>query len=69
MQGVEFARIDNVRQAFRKRWPGSSQVALDRRSNFAKRMETGRELIKLRYHERINDLCPDTLQIGDSSVE
>jgi len=32
-------------------------------------METGRELIKLRYHERINDLCPDTLQIGDSSVE
>ena len=69
MQGMEFARSRNVRQAFWKCWRDPSQVALDRRSNFAERMETGRELIKLRYHERINDLCPDTLQIGDSSVE
>jgi hypothetical protein len=35
----------------------------------AGRLETGRELVKLRYDERINNLRTDAMQIGDSSVE
>jgi hypothetical protein len=32
-------------------------------------MATGRELVKLRYHEWIDDFCPGTTQVGDGSVE
>jgi len=45
------------------------QIAFDRRSNFADRMKPGRELLELRNDERIDDLPPRTIQIGDSSVE
>jgi hypothetical protein len=45
------------------------QIALDRRPNFAWRMETRRELVKLRNDKGIDDLCPSTMQIGDGAVE
>ena len=68
MQGVEFARSHNLCQALWK-FPGLGQIAFDRRSNFAERMEPGRELVKLLYDERIDDLRPSTTQIGDSAIE
>jgi len=69
MQGVEFARGHNLRQAFWEFWPCLGQIAFDCRPNFAERMEPGRELVELWYDERINDLCPSSTQIGDSAIE
>jgi len=69
MQGVEFARSHNLCQALWKFQPSLGQIAFDRRSNFAERMEPGRELVKLLYDERIDDLRPSTTQIGDSAIE
>src|SRR5215469_6897197 len=69
MQRKEFARGHNLRHALWKSRPCLGEIVLDRRALFAGRLEIWREPVELRDMEWINDLSPNTTQIGDGAVE